>query len=67
MELDMGNATAAAARAARTTLSHLAGGSQAGAGVDEPRMAKIAQAAIFEEALLGALHARLSEIRSVAK
>ncbi len=63
----MGNATAAAARAARTSLSHLTGGSNAGSGVDEPRMAKIAQAAIFEEALLGALHARLSEMRSVAK
>ncbi len=63
MQLDTGDATAAAALAARTNLSHLA----RGAGVDEPRMAKIAQAAIFEEALLGAMHARLSELRSVTK
>ena len=63
MNLDIGNATVAAARAARTTLSHLTRGS----AVDEPRMAKIAQAAIFQEALLGALHARLTEIRSVTK
>jgi hypothetical protein len=63
MELDMVNATASAARAARTTLAGLA----RGGNVDEPRMAKIAQAAIFEEALLSALHARLNELRSVAK
>lgn len=63
MQLDIGNATAAAARAAGASLSELA----RGAGVNEPRMAKVAQAAIFEEALLSALHARLSELRSVAK
>lgn len=63
MELDIGNATASAARTARSTLSHLAHG----ANVDEPGMAKIAQTAIFEEALLGALHARFNELRSVAK
>jgi hypothetical protein len=63
MELDLANVTAAEARAARTRLAGLA---HAG-NVDEPRMAKIAQAAIFEEALLGALHSRLSEFRSVTK
>jgi hypothetical protein len=30
-------------------------------------MAKIAGTAVFEEALLNALHARLAELRSVAK
>ncbi len=63
MELDLGTNTAAAARAARTSLSELS----RGGGIDEPRMAKIAQTAIFEEALLGALHARFNEIRSVVK
>jgi hypothetical protein len=59
----MANATASAALAARTTLAHLA----RGGSVDEPRMAKIAHAAIFEEALMSALHSRLNELRSVAK
>ncbi len=63
MELDMGNATVAAAHAAGATLAGLTHGST----IDESRMAKIARAAIFEEALLGALHARLTELRSVAK
>jgi hypothetical protein len=63
MEFDTLNATGSAALAARTTLTHLARGS----GVDEPRMARIAQAAIFSEALLSALHARLTELRTVAK
>jgi hypothetical protein len=63
MELDMANFTASAALAARTRLSHLA---RAGS-VDEPRMAKIAASAIFQEALMNALHARLNELRTVAK
>jgi hypothetical protein len=63
MELDMANSTASAALAARATLAHL---SRAGS-IDEPRMAKIAQAAIFQEALMSALHSRLNELRSVAK
>jgi hypothetical protein len=63
MELDIANATASAALAARTTLSRLAHGGS----VDEPRMAKIAHAAIFQEALMSALHSRLNEFRSVAK
>lgn len=63
MELDLANSTAARALAARTALSHLA---RAG-GVDEPRMAQIARAAIFSEALMNALHSRLNELRTVAK
>jgi hypothetical protein len=63
MELDMANSSASAALAARTALTHLA---RAG-GVDEPRMAQIARAAIFQEALMNALHARLNELRTVTK
>ncbi|MGH7659501.1 MAG: hypothetical protein ACRENA_01110 [Vulcanimicrobiaceae bacterium] len=32
---------------------------------DEKRMAQIGESALFEEALLGALHAHLSEVRIV--
>jgi hypothetical protein len=64
MELDIANSTASAALAARSTLTSLARG---GGGVDEPRMAKIAQSAIFAEALMNALHARLNELRTAAK
>ncbi|MGD0472749.1 MAG: hypothetical protein ABSB70_05980 [Candidatus Velthaea sp.] len=63
MELATVNSTGSAALAARTTLTHSARGN----GVDEPRMARIAQAAIFTEALLNAVHARLGELRTVAK
>jgi hypothetical protein len=63
MILDVGTQTAAAALAGRERLTELAHG----ASGDERKMARVADAAIFEEALLGALHARLSELRSVAK
>jgi hypothetical protein len=63
MQLDLANSTASAAEAARAELGRLGNGS----GVDEPRMAKIAQAAIFEEALLNALHSRFNELRTVTK
>jgi hypothetical protein len=63
MGLDIANSTASAALAARTQFASLAHGGR----VDEPRMAKLAHAAIFEEALLGALHSRLNELRTVAK
>lgn len=65
MELEPVNSMGSAALAARTTLTTLA--RVHGSGVDEPRMARIAQAAIFSEALLNALHARLGELRTVAK
>jgi hypothetical protein len=43
----------------------------ANAGTDrrgaDAAMAQAAQAAIFDEALLGALHARLEEVKSVTK
>jgi len=63
MILDVGTQTAAAALAGRERLTDLAHGAPG----DEQNMARVAGAAIFEEALLGALHARLSELRSVAK
>jgi hypothetical protein len=63
MELEMANSVGSEALAARAALTHLA----RGGAVDEPRMAKIAQAAIFEEALLSAVHARFNELRTVAK
>lgn len=59
----MANSTAAAALQARASFAALA----RPGGVDEPRMAKIAQSAIFAEALMNALHARLNELRTVAK
>jgi hypothetical protein len=64
MDFDLLGAAAAEARAARTTVSDLARGAH---GVDETRMARIARGAIFEEALLGALHARINELRTVTK
>jgi hypothetical protein len=54
MSLDVGNATlAAAARAA--------------ARGDERSMAAVAKQAVFHEALLGAIRARINELRAVAK
>ena len=52
----------AAAQRAVATANAGAGGRSADAA-----MAKAAQAAIFSEALLGALHSRLEEIKSVTK
>jgi hypothetical protein len=64
MEFDLLGPAAAEARAARTNVSGLARDMR---GVDERRMAHIARGAIFEEALLGALHARINELRTVTK
>ena len=55
--------TASAALAARDRIASLA----PGIGRDERVSAKLAQAAIFEEALLAALKARFAELRLVAK
>lgn len=62
MVFDVSDRTAAAALAGRARLSDLSR-----AGDDERTMAKVAQAAIFEEALLGAMRARFNELRTVAK
>jgi hypothetical protein len=55
--------TAGAALAARDRIEHLA----YGAARDERASAKLAKAALFEEALLAALKARFAELRLVAR
>jgi hypothetical protein len=55
--------TAGAALAARESVERLA----PGASRDERGSARLAKAAIFEEALLGALRAHAAALRSVAK
>ena len=61
MALDIGNATIRAATAARAAL---AGG---GPVADERAMAALARRALFDEALLGAIKARVAELKTVAK
>ena len=55
--------TAGDALAAREALGRLV----PQAGADERATARVARAAIFEEALLGALRAHLAELRAVAR
>ena len=55
--------TAAASLAARDRVERLA----PGAARDERAAARLAQAALFEEALLNALRARFAEFRTVAR
>ncbi len=55
--------SAGAALAARDRVEQLA----YGAGRDERASAKLAKAALFEEALLSALKARFAELRLVAR
>lgn len=52
-----------AALAARAELERLA----PTAARDERAAARVAKAALFQEALLGAIRARLAEVRTVAK
>ena len=61
MNLDLGMSTIRAAGVARDALALDAG--RAG----ERRMAAVAQRALFTEALLGAIKARVAELKSVAK
>ncbi len=61
MELDTG--TAAAAAAARTTRDL----TQAAHTANERTMVAFAQQALFTEALLGAVKARVEELKAVAK
>ena len=63
MAIDFTAPTEAAALAARDRLDVLA---KAPAG-DERGAARVAKSALFEEALLGALKARLAELRTVAR
>ena len=62
MKLDVESQTSAAALRDRDRLAALAREVP-----NERHMAAIAHAAIFEEALLGSLRARLNELRMVAK
>jgi hypothetical protein len=61
MELDIGNPTLASAAAARNAL----GAAARTAG--ERTMSAVAQRALFDEALLGAIKARVAELKTVAK
>jgi hypothetical protein len=63
MSIDPAGPTAAASLAARETVEHLA----PRAATDERGSARLAQAALFEEALLTALRARFAELRTVAR
>jgi hypothetical protein len=55
--------SAGAALGARAAVERLA----PGAARDEHAAARLARAALFEEALLGAMRARIAELRGVAK
>lgn len=61
MSLDIGDATAAAAAGARDALT------TAGQSASERSMSTMAREALFAEALLGALKARVDELKLVAK
>lgn len=63
MPIDPTPSTAAAALAARDHFERLA----PDAARDERNAARLAKAALFEEALLGALRARFAELRTVAR
>jgi hypothetical protein len=61
MDLDIGNAAAAAAAGARDALTATA------ARANERTMGAVAHQALFVEALLGAVKARVEELKAVAK
>jgi hypothetical protein len=61
MSLDIGDATAAAAASARDSLT------AAGRSANDRSMGSVAREALFAEALLGALKARVNELKLVAK
>jgi hypothetical protein len=61
MNLDIGDATAAAAAQARDALT------ATGRTATERTMGTVAQQALFAEALLGAVKARVDELKAVAK
>jgi hypothetical protein len=61
MELDIGSATVRAAQAAREALATTA------PRLDERAMSVVARRALFDEALLGAIKARVAELKTVAK
>jgi hypothetical protein len=61
MSLDIGNAAAAAAANARNALT------AAAPAANERTMGAVAREALFAEALLGAVKARVNELKLVAK
>ncbi len=61
MRLDIGDAAAAAAAGARDALT------AASRTANERSMGAVAQQALFTEALLGAVKARVNELKLVAK
>jgi hypothetical protein len=61
MNLDIGDAAAAAAASARDALT------AAGATANERTMGALAQQALFAEAMLGAVKAHVDELKLVAK
>jgi hypothetical protein len=61
MSLDIGNTAAAAAANARDALT------AAGRTANERSMGAVAREALFTEALLGAVKARVNELKLVAK
>jgi hypothetical protein len=61
MSLDIGNAAVAAAASARDTLT------AAAPAANERTMGAVAREALFAEALLGAVKARVNELKLVAK
>ncbi len=61
MALDIGNAAAGSALAARDALA------AASRTANERTMGAIAREALFNEALLGAIKARVAELKTVAK
>jgi len=61
MNLDIGDATMRAASAARAALARSAH------QPSERAMGVLAQRALFDEALLGAIKARVAELKTVAK
>ena len=61
MNLDIGDAAATAATQARDALT------VAGRNANERTMGAVAQQAVFAEALLGAVKARVAELKLVAK
>ena len=61
MQLDIGDAAVGAAAAARDALT------SAARNANERTMGAVAQQALFAEALLGAVKARVDELKLVAK
>ena len=64
---DVGDSLRAPLDAAQRKLSSAASATAVATGNASARMADVAQEAIFTEVLMNAMHARLSEIKSVTK